>query len=65
MKQIDPILADVFRAYGTQAQLAKELGVTRQAICRWQKVPIKHLRRICAFTGLAPAVLRPDIYGGF
>jgi hypothetical protein len=62
MKQSDPILLDVFRAYGTQTAIAKELGVTRQAISKWRHVPLKYVRRVSQFTGLSPAVLRPDIY---
>ena len=64
MKHCDPIVLDVFRAYGSQAKLAKELGVTRQAISKWKHVPLKYVRRISQFTGLSAAVLRPDIYDG-
>ena len=62
MKTIDPIILDVYRAYGTAANLAKVLGVTRQAVHQWHKVPLKYVRRISSFTGIPPAVLRPDIY---
>jgi len=65
MKQCDPILLDVYRAYGTQSALAKELGVSRQSVCQWLRVPLKYVRRISEFTGISPAVLRPDIYDGF
>ena len=62
MKQCDPIVLDVFRAYGSQTKLAKELGVTRQAISKWRHVPLKYVRRVSQFTGFSPAVLRPDVY---
>ena len=64
MKQCDPIVLDVFRAYGTQSALARQLGVTRQAISKWRHVPLKYVRVVSQFTGLSPAVLRPDIYDG-
>lgn len=64
MKQFDPIILDVFRAYGSQTKLAKQLGVTRQAVSKWRHVPLKYVRLISQFTGLSPAVLRPDIYDG-
>lgn len=62
MKQCDPIVLDVFRAYGSQSNLAKELGVTRQAVSKWRHVPLKYVRLVSRFTGFSPAVLRPDIY---
>jgi DNA-binding transcriptional regulator YdaS (Cro superfamily) len=62
MKAHDPIILDVYRAYGTAAALAKELGVSRQAVCQWRRIPLKYVRRIASFTGLSPAVLRPDVY---
>lgn len=62
MKNFDPILLDVFRAYGSRAKLANELGVTRQAISKWRHVPLKYVRRLSQFTGLSPAALRPDVY---
>ena len=62
MRQCDPIVFEVFRAYGSQTALAKELGVTRQAISKWRHVPLKYVRRVSQFTGFSPAVLRPDVY---
>ena len=53
MKQCDPIVLDVFRAYGSQTALAKELGVTRQAISKWRHVPLKYVRRVSQFTGFS------------
>lgn len=64
MKHHDPILSDVYRAYGTAANLARCLGVTRQAVSQWHKVPLKYVRRIAEYTGISAAVLRPDIYEG-
>jgi hypothetical protein len=62
MKSHDPIILDVYKSYGSAAKLAKELGITRQCVCQWQKIPLKHVRTIARYTGLSPAVLRPDVY---
>jgi DNA-binding transcriptional regulator YdaS (Cro superfamily) len=62
MKAHDPIILDVYRAYGSASQLARALGITRQCVCQWRKVPLKHVRAIAQFTGISRAVLRPDIY---
>lgn len=59
----DPILFDVFKAFGGAAKLAHQLNVTRQSVSQWNQVPLKHVRMIARMTGLTPAELRPDIYG--
>ena len=61
-KPRDPILNDVFDIFGGQSKVAKYLSVTRQSVTQWEKVPLKHVRAIARYTGLSPAVLRPDIY---
>jgi DNA-binding transcriptional regulator YdaS (Cro superfamily) len=62
MKPRDPILMDVFKAFGGQSKLAQYLSLTRQSVTQWEKVPLKHVRAIARYTGMSPAVLRPDIY---
>ena len=58
----DPILLDVFAACGNASQLAKSLGVTRQAVFHWTKVPMRYLKLISEMTGIPRAKLRPDLY---
>jgi hypothetical protein len=62
MKTHDPIILDVYRSYGSASKLARELGITRQCVSQWRKIPLKHVREIARVTGIPPAVLRPDIY---
>lgn len=62
MKERDPILVEVFAAYGGASHLAKELGVSRQCVSQWSKVPLKYIRQIARHTQISPQRLRPDIY---
>lgn len=45
-----------------QAELARKLGVTRQAVCKWRKIPDMHLRPVHKITGIPLHELRPDLY---
>jgi len=58
----NPILYKVFKAYGTASALAKALGVSKQTISVWEKIPVKHIMQIAHETGIDPQELRPDIY---
>ena len=66
MKQLkprDPILLEVYAAFGSAASLARFLNVSRAAVCHWQRVPFKHLKTIEDATGIPRERMRPDIYG--
>ena len=57
------ILTDWIKAHrGSQVRLAKHLNVTRSNISQWRKVPVEHLVRVEAFTGIPRHQLRPDIF---
>lgn len=45
-----------------QAELARKLGITRQAVCKWRRVPDAHLRPLHKITGIPLHELRPDLY---
>jgi len=45
-----------------QSQLAKAVGVSRAAICKWRRVPIKRVIAVEAATGIPRDELRPDYY---
>jgi Putative antitoxin of bacterial toxin-antitoxin system, YdaS/YdaT len=62
MKQRDPVITQVFAAYGSASTLAKELGLTRQCVGQWKKIPLKYVREISKRTEIPAALLRPDIY---
>ena len=48
---------------GGTAALARELGITSQAISQWTEIPVHRVIAVEAITGLAREYLRPDIYG--
>jgi len=47
---------------GSQVKLAKLLGISHQAINKWQTVPTRHLIAIERATGVHRSLLRPDLY---
>ena len=59
----DPILIEVFQHYGKSINLAKALGVTRQAVSAWKHVPFRYVGRIAKDTNIPREKLRPDIFG--
>ena len=61
-KKISRGLSEIRSKKGLQSQLARHLGVTRQAISDWPVVPIDRLRAVEKFTGIPREKLRPDIF---
>lgn len=59
----DLVLPEIFRRVGSQNALAKKLGITRQAVCAWEKVPMRWIKTISEMTGIPRKLIRPDIYG--
>jgi len=49
---------------GRTTALANALGITHGAVSQWTNVPPQHVRRIAEITGIAPALLRPDLFQG-
>jgi DNA-binding transcriptional regulator YdaS (Cro superfamily) len=49
-------------AGGRPGKLAAKIGVTRQAIEAWRKVPVDRLEAVEAATGIPREELRPDIF---
>lgn len=48
---------------GGAAALGRHLGITRQAVEDWDRVPAKHCLTVERLTGISRYQLRPDIYG--
>jgi DNA-binding transcriptional regulator YdaS (Cro superfamily) len=48
--------------YGGVSAMAEAFGVSRQAISKWDRVPIRHVPRITKETKIPRQILRPDLY---
>lgn len=44
------------------ADLARELGLTRQAVYQWQRVPAEIVPKVEKATGIPRSELRPDLW---
>lgn len=62
MKQRSETITDIIVTIGSLSEMSRRLGVSRQAIAQWDKVPVKHLRAISEMTGIPRQKLRPDLY---
>ena len=62
MKDHTEILKRLFDFYGA-SMLAEKLGISRQAVQQWRKVPVGRARTIERITGIPREELRPDIFG--
>jgi DNA-binding transcriptional regulator YdaS (Cro superfamily) len=49
-------------AMGSQLELARALGLPKQSINNWRRIPPHHVIRIEKLTGVSRHDLRPDIY---
>lgn len=61
MSEASPIARAKEKMGGT-AKLASALGCTTQAISQWDRVPVRHVLKIEALTGISRSEIRPDIY---
>lgn len=46
-----------------QAEFAKAIGVTRQAITGWNEVPVTRVLDVESVLGISRKILRPDVFG--
>jgi ParB-like chromosome segregation protein Spo0J len=44
----------------TKMSIAKILGISKQAITRWEEIPLKHVKKLSEATGIRKADLRPS-----
>lgn len=57
----DPILQLIRTHKGLLSRIARQLGVERQAVTQWTRVPAERIPAVEAATGIPRHLLRPDI----
>ncbi len=65
--QMLPVVLKAAKIVGSIRQLAKDLGVTRQALYGWKQVPVEQILPIEKATGgkVTRHQMRPDLKGLF
>jgi TorA maturation chaperone TorD len=58
----DPGLDQAIQAAGGVTELARRIGISQPSISKWARVPAERVLTVEAATGVARAVLRPDLY---
>lgn len=47
---------------GGLSALSRQIGITRQAISQWDRIPAEQCRQVSEISGVPLHELRPDIY---
>lgn len=56
-------LQEAIRAAGGVTELARRIGIAQPSVSNWSRVPAERVLTVEAVTGVARAILRPDLYG--
>jgi DNA-binding transcriptional regulator YdaS (Cro superfamily) len=62
MSEAMPITEIISKAGGSPSALARKLGITRQAVDQWKRVPVEHVLAVEEMSGIPRHVQRPDVY---
>lgn len=57
-------LHEAISAAGGVTELARRIGISQPSVSNWLRVPAERVLAVEAATGIARAVLRPDLYNG-
>jgi TorA maturation chaperone TorD len=55
-------LQEAIRAAGGVTELARRIGISQPSVSNWSRVPAERVLTVEALTGVARAILRPDLY---
>jgi TorA maturation chaperone TorD len=58
----DPGLEQAIRAVGGVTELARRIGIAQPSVSNWSRIPAERVLSVEAATGVARAILRPDLY---
>jgi len=61
-QMMDAGLQQAIRAAGSERKLARLLGLSQQAVNKWETVPINRVLAVESVTGVPREVLRPDFF---
>ena len=59
----DQGLEGAIHAAGGVTELARRIGISQPSVSNWSRVPAERVLSVEAATGVARAILRPDLYG--
>jgi TorA maturation chaperone TorD len=57
-------LQEAIRAAGGVGELARRLGISQPSVSNWDRIPAERVLSVEQATGVARALLRPDLYAG-
>lgn len=57
-----PVLARIRREKGLAPLIAAALGISREAVWNWKRVPAERVRTVAKLLGIAEHRIRPDLY---
>lgn len=55
-----PALRSVLARVSSLADLGERIKTSKQAVARWDDVPLERLAEVCEAVGLPPSKIRPD-----
>jgi TorA maturation chaperone TorD len=56
-------LQEAIRAVGGVTELARRIGISQPSVSNWIRIPAERVLAVESVSGVARAVLRPDLYG--
>ena len=62
-KSTERIINRAIQTMGSRLAVADELGITRQAMHQWQKIPARHVLALESMSGVSRYEMRPDVFG--
>src|SRR5262245_6993407 len=58
----DSGLEEAIRAVGGVSELARRIGISQPSVSNWDRIPAERVLTVEAATGVARAILRPDLF---